>query len=46
MDLFFTSVNEIEYAFNLAYTSVDVVYEEECEKIKELRNRYEQGQKE
>ncbi|MBL1243986.1 MAG: hypothetical protein COA39_006290 [Sulfurimonas sp.] len=46
MDLCFTSVNEIEYAFNLAHTSVDVVYEEECEKIKELRNRYEQGQKE
>ena len=46
IDLYFISVNEIEYAFNLAYTSVDVVYEEECEKIKELRNRYEQGQKE
>ncbi len=46
MDLCFTSENEIEYAFNLAHTSVDVVYEEECEEINELRNRYEQGQKE
>jgi len=46
MDLCFTSENEIEYAFNLAHTSVDVVYEEECKEINELRNRYEQGQKE
>jgi len=46
MDLCFLSENSIEYALNLAQTSVDVVYEEECEEIKELRNRYEQDSKE
>lgn len=46
MDLCFVSENSIEYAFNLAKTSVDVLFEEECEEIKELRNKYEQGSKE
>ncbi|MDF1878524.1 hypothetical protein JHD46_02590 [Sulfurimonas sp. SAG-AH-194-C20] len=46
MDLCFTSENEIEYAFNLAQTSVDILYEEECDEITQLRNRYEQGPKE
>ncbi|MDF1883548.1 hypothetical protein JHD49_06305 [Sulfurimonas sp. SAG-AH-194-C21] len=46
MDLCFTSENEIEYAFNLAESSIDVLYEEECEEITELRNRYEQSREE
>lgn len=46
MDLCFTSENQIEYAFNLAQTSIDVLYEEECQEIKDLRNKYEQSSKE
>ncbi|MDQ7042500.1 MAG: hypothetical protein Q9M40_03745 [Sulfurimonas sp.] len=46
MDLCFVSKNEIEYAFNLAQVSVDVLYEEECEEIIDLRNKYEQDSKE
>jgi len=41
MDLCFTSENQIEYAFNLPYLSVDVLYEEDCQEIKNLRNSYE-----
>ncbi len=46
MDLCFTSKNQIEYAFNLALTSVNVLYGAECEEIKELRNKYEQSSQE
>ncbi|MDF1876519.1 hypothetical protein JHD47_01645 [Sulfurimonas sp. SAG-AH-194-L11] len=46
LDLCFTSENEIEYAFNLAHSSVDVVYEEESKEIIELRNKYEQDKEE
>ena len=41
MDLCFTSKYEIEYAFNLSSISVDVLYEEDCQEIKNLRNIYE-----
>lgn len=41
MDLCFTSKYEIKYAFNLASKSVDVLYEEDCQEIKNLRNSYE-----
>jgi len=41
MDLCFTSKDEIEYAFNLSNTSVNVLYEEDCQEIKNLRNVYE-----
>ena len=46
MDLCFTSENEIEYAFNLSESTVDVLYEEDCQEIKELRNKYEQSTQE
>ena len=46
MDLCFTSEKQIEYAFNLAHTSVDVLFEEECQEIKNLRSKYEQSSKE
>ena len=46
MDLCFNSENSIEYAFNLARLSVDVLYEEDCQEITDLRNRYEQSSKE
>ena len=41
MDLCFTSKNEIEYAFNLSKISVDILYEEDCQEIKNLRSVYE-----
>jgi len=41
MDLCFVSENEIEYAFNLADKSVNVLYEEDCQEINNLRNKYE-----
>jgi len=37
MDIPFLSKNEIEYAFNLASKTVDVLYEEDCEEIRHLR---------
>lgn len=45
MDLCFTSKNEIEYAFNLSNISVDILYEEDCQEIKNLRSLYESSQK-
>lgn len=45
MDLCFTSINEIEYALNLSDTSVHILYEEDCQEIKQLRNKYEQSSK-
>jgi len=44
MDLCFTSKDEIKYAFNLSNISVDVLYEEDCQEIKNLRNSYESSQ--
>ncbi|MEA1983327.1 MAG: hypothetical protein U9N39_07275 [Campylobacterota bacterium] len=44
MDLCFTSKNEIEYAFNLSTISVDILYEEDCQEIKNLRSQYESNQ--
>jgi len=41
MDLCFTSKDEIEYAFNLSNDSVHILYEEDCQEIKNLRNVYE-----
>jgi len=41
MDLCFSSKNEIEYAFNLSTKSATVLYEEECQEIKNLRKQYE-----
>jgi len=45
MDLCFTSINEIEYALNLSDTSVHILYEENCQEIKQLRGKYEQSSK-
>jgi len=42
MDLCFVSKNLLEYALNLSKISVDVLYEEGCQEIKALRNKYEQ----
>ena len=41
MDLYSASVNEIEYALNLALKSVTVIYEKNSQEIKDLRNKYE-----
>ena len=41
MDLCFTSINEIEYALNLSDISVHILYEEDCQEIKQLRSKYE-----
>ena len=41
MDLCFTSENEIEYAFNLSTKSVNILYEEDCTEVKNLRIKYE-----
>jgi len=46
MDLCFVSENLLEYAFNLANKSVDVLYEEDCQEITNLRNKYDQSSKE
>ena len=46
MDLCFVSENSLEYAFNLANKSVDVLYEEDCQEITNLRNKYEKSSKE
>lgn len=46
LDLFSASENEIEYAFNLATDSVNVLYEEDYDEIIHLRNKYEQSSKE
>ena len=41
MDLCSISENLLEYAINLSNYSADILYEEECSKIQNLRNRYE-----
>ncbi len=46
IDLFSASENEIEYAFNLATESVNVLYEEDYHEIIHLRNKYEQSSQE
>ena len=46
MDLCFSSENEIEYALNLSTKSADILYEEDCMEITNLRNKYEKSSKE
>lgn len=46
MDLCFTSINEIEYALNLSDISTHILYEEDCQEIKQLRNKYEKSSQE
>jgi len=46
MDLCFSSENEIEYAFHLSTKSVNILYEEDCIEIKNLRIKYEQSTQE
>ena len=41
LDLCFTSQSEIEYALNMAKRSVDIIYEDECQEIEDLRIKYE-----
>ncbi len=41
LDLYSTSMQEIEYAFNIATTSVNVIYEEDCQEITSLKAKYE-----
>ena len=43
MDLCFSSENEVEYALHLAKKSVDILYEEDCLAIQNLRKKYEQS---
>ena len=44
LDLCFTNMYEIEYAFNLARLSVHIAYEEDCQEILTLRNKYESNE--
>jgi len=46
MDLCFSSINEIEYALNLSDQSVHILYEEDCQEIKQLRTKYEKSTQE
>ncbi len=46
MDLCSISENLLEYAINLSNYSADILYEEECSKIQNLRSIYEQSTKE
>lgn len=46
IDLCLINKNLLEYAINLSNYSADILYEEECPKIKKLRSRYEQNSKE
>lgn len=41
LDLCFTSQAEIDYALNMAKSSVSVIYEDNCKEIEELRIKYE-----
>jgi len=41
LDLCFTSQSEIEYALSIAKRSVDIIYEDECQEIENLRIKYE-----
>ena len=41
LDLCFTSKSEIEYALNIAKHSVDIIYEDDCKEIEDLRIKYE-----
>ena len=41
LDLCFTSQNEIEYALSIAKRSIDIIYEDECPEIEDLRIKYE-----
>lgn len=44
LDLCFTNLYEIEYAFHLAQKTVDILYEEDCQEIINLRKLYESEQ--
>ena len=41
LDICFTSMPELEYAINLATQSAYILYEEDCQEITNLRNKYE-----
>ena len=41
LDLCFTSQSEIEYALSIAKRSIDIIYEDECPEIEDLRIKYE-----
>ena len=41
LDLCFTSQSEIEYALSMATNSVDIIYEDNCQEIENLRIKYE-----
>ncbi len=41
LDLCFTSQSEIEYALGMATNSVDIIYEDDCPEIEDLRIKYE-----
>ncbi len=41
LDLCFTSQSEIEYALGMATSSVDIIYEDDCPEIENLRIKYE-----
>ena len=41
LDLCFTTQAEIDYAVNMAKNSVDVIFEENCKEIEDLRIKYE-----
>ena len=41
LDLCFTSQSEIEYALSIAKRSIDIIYEDECPEIEDLRITYE-----
>jgi|GEM_PF-1137880 len=41
LDLCFTSQSEIEYALSIAQCSIDIIYEDECQEIEDLRIKYE-----
>jgi len=41
LDLCFTSQSEIEYALSIAKRTVNIIYEDECQEIENLRTKYE-----
>lgn len=44
LDLCFTNANELEYAFNLASESVNILYEDDCQEVTNLKDMYESNQ--
>lgn len=41
LDLCFTSQSEIDYALSIAKSSVDIIFEDNCKEIEDLRMKYE-----